>query len=215
MSKPAAASSFVNHADPVWDAEFYNSGRFVRAPYEAVASFVYRHAPARPRSEVRILELGCGSGNNVWFLASEGFHVAGTDASERAIEYARRRLSDSGLAADLRVAAFPDLPFADASFDLACERAALVYIPPEVATLALQQVQRVLVPGGKFFFNPYSGHEGSAEVGYTCYWTREMIEQSFAQGWKILRLHHAELRDALHGNQLVCGDWRVEVERTP
>src|SRR5437016_5148901 len=130
--KNPAGAVLAASPDPVWDNEFYGSGKFPRAPYDTVASFVYRHAPKRSRNTVRILEIGCGAGNNVWFLASEGFAVAGTDGSPAAIEYAQQRLRESGFEADVRVAAFPLLPFEDESFDLCVERAALVYVPAEI-----------------------------------------------------------------------------------
>ena len=196
----------------LWETEIYAAGKFPRAPYDTVASFVYRNAAPGPRENVRILELGCGAGNNLWFLASEGYSVAGTDGSRRAIEYAKCRLAESGFRADLRVENFPDLGFDSSSFDLAFERAALSYVTPEVAAQTIREVHRVLAPGGRFFFNPYSGQSAPAP-GYTCFYDRELVERVLGSGWRILRMHHAELRDCLNQQELVTGDWRVEVEK--
>ena len=201
----------MGSVNPFWEQEFYASGKFPRAPYDAVASFVYRRSPAKPRAEVRVLEVGCGAGNNVWFLASEGFSVAGSDGSQTAIDYAHRRFVASGLTAELRVEAFPKVSFEDRSFDLVIERAALVYVPYEIACQAIEQIQRVLVPGGRFFFNPYSYHENDV-AHHTCFWNRTMIDNAFARGWKLLRLHHSDLRDELE-NRPVVSEWRVEVEK--
>jgi SAM-dependent methyltransferase len=196
----------------VWDTQIYANGKFPRAPFDMVASFVYRNAPPLPREQVSILELGCGSGNNVWFLASEGFRVTGTDASPRAIEYAKNRVKESGLQADLRVESFPTVTFPDGSFDLVFERGALIYVTPDLAAQTIREVRRVLKPGGRFFLNLFSGQCDPAP-GYTCYYDRSMVERVLEGGWKILRMHHAELRDFLDGEKLVTGDWRVEVEK--
>ncbi len=201
----------MSSVSPCWEQEFYASGKFPRAPYDTVASFVYRRLPAKPRTEVRVFEVGCGAGNNVWFLASEGFSVAGSDGSQTAIDYARRRLAASGLAADLRVEAFPKVSFEDGSFDLVVERAALVYVPYKIACQTIEQIRRVLVPGGHFFFNPYSYHQDDV-THHPCFWNRTMIDDAFTCGWKLLRLHHSDLRDELE-NRPVVSEWRVEVEK--
>ena len=51
-----------------------------------------REAAARLLGDVsgrRILEVGCGMGNNLWFAAREGCRVSGLDAVESAIRFAR------------------------------------------------------------------------------------------------------------------------------
>jgi SAM-dependent methyltransferase len=78
------------------------------------------------RSDVRVLELGCGTGNNLWFAAREGFQVCGLDASATAVAFARERLEAEGLTADVRVGDFTQkLPYPDAFFDFIIDRAAL------------------------------------------------------------------------------------------
>src|SRR5262245_57036654 len=81
--------------DPVWENTVYGQGRHLnRYPHHAVVSFVFRQFGQAPdRRSVRICELGCGAGNNVWFAAREGFTVAGIDGSASAIEHARQRLA--------------------------------------------------------------------------------------------------------------------------
>lgn len=45
----------------------------------------------------RVLEVGCGTGTNGVWLASEGFTVFGVDVSPLAIERAHRRRADAGV----------------------------------------------------------------------------------------------------------------------
>ena len=71
----------------------------------------------------RAIDVGCGTGTNVAYLAQHGFDVVGIDASPRAIALARRRAQRAGLSADLRVgdvARLERLP-PDAMFDLALD----------------------------------------------------------------------------------------------
>ena len=195
-------------ADPVWENEVYGKGSFVRCPYEQIATFVFRNLPSKPRHQTRILEIGCGPGNNLMFFAQEGFDVAGTDASPKAIEYARCRL---GGAADLKVAEFPELPFSDESFDLVVERNAILCVPFEVGKATIAEVHRVLRPNGRFLFIPSS--ERRDVVSYhTCNYTRDMVEESL-RGWRILQLHHDSTVDALSG-AVVIAEWRVWAQRS-
>lgn len=65
---------------------------------------------------MRVLDVGCGSGEMCALAAARGAEAAGLDAAEGMIEIARRRLPD----ADLRVGPMERLPWADGAFDLAC-----------------------------------------------------------------------------------------------
>jgi len=216
--------------DPAWENDIYGQGRHLnRWPFDMVVSFVYRHYPrSKPRGDVRILEVGCGAGNNLWFAAREGFCVAGVDGSESAIRFARRRFEVEGLSADLRVGDFTDLPFAEESFDLVIDRSALTCVGGPTRRRAVAEVRRVLVPGGKFLFNPYSDRHTShqsgrigldgltvdikagtlAGMGAIGFANREEIDELFGQGWEVLSLDHVESRQEMHGEDIQA-EWRV------
>lgn len=154
--------------DPIWEEAIYSRGQHLnRYPFDLVVSFVYRHAPrTKPRDQVRVLEVGCGAGNNLWFVAREGFSAAGVDASSSAIEYARKRFEAEGLSADLRVGDFTALPFAENTFDLVIDRGALTCCGHRACRQAIDEVHRVLVAGGVFLFNPYSDLHSSMLAGH-------------------------------------------------
>ena len=195
--------------DQYWK-NFYSEKRFVHCPYDQLATFVYRYAPKRPRGEVRIMEAGCGPANNLWFFAHEGFQVAGFDVSEEAIAHGRERIEGDGLRADLRVASFPEVPFGSGEFDLVMERAALSCVPLEVAQETIQGIRRVLKPGGKFCFTPYTQHAGFD--GFLELYTPTKAEQALATGWKILEMKQASFDDVLSGEN-IFGELRVVAER--
>lgn len=214
----------------VWNTAFgERPGLLGRCPYDYVASFLFRFAPAGALlTDVSVLEVGFGGGANLWFAARQGFRVAGIDVSDHAVEAARAMLAGEGLDGDLRRAAFTALPFDDGSFDLAFDRCALTYASPPEAQVAVAEIQRVLRPGGRFLFNPYSdtssaaggpsAHDGrgawSPVVGRAAvrFYGRADIE-ALLDGWKILEIVHVEEVDQTTVPPVVRAQWRAVAER--
>ena len=78
--------------DPVWE-NLFSSGNWGQYPGEDLIRFVARNFYAvADRSATRILEVGCGPGANLWFLAREGFAAHGIDGSPSAVAKSRSRL---------------------------------------------------------------------------------------------------------------------------
>ena len=115
--------------NPFWEDEIYAQGMHQnRYPYDSVVTFIFRNFRRDvKRNDIRILEVGCGCGNNLWFAAREGFKIFGVDGSPSAIEYANRRLEEDGLAGDLRVSDFASLPFESEYFDFVIDRCSIVF----------------------------------------------------------------------------------------
>jgi SAM-dependent methyltransferase len=193
-------------ADRMWEQSFYQSGKFARCPYDYVASFVFRNAPPKVRNEVRILEVGCGTGNNSWFLSQEGFACYGTDGAPSAINYAKARC---GPACDLRLAEFPHIPFPEEHFDLAFDRAAICYTSFEIARVTIENVRRALRTGGRFLFTPYSFHSAAGMTGLA--YTEEMIREILSR-WRIIEIQKATFED-FQRNEVLWSEWRVSAEK--
>ena len=219
--------------DPVWEAS-YAAGHSQLYPWNAVVSFVFRYAPKeRARENVRVVEVGCGTGSNLWFAAREGFAVCGIDGSPTAIARARERFAQDGLIGDFRVAEFDKLPFDDGSFDLAIDRGALTCVGHAAGRAAVAEVARVLRPGGFFYFNPYSKRHSSAVAGTPgadglvrnivrgtlvgaggiSFYGRDDVERALPAPWRIRVLGHLERSDLLDENNLVHAEWRVISEK--
>ena len=219
--------------DVVWEAK-YAAGHSQRYPWDAVVSFVFGYAPKeRPREEVRILEVGCGTGSNLWFAAREGFEVSGIDGSPTAIARARERFGSDGLKGELLVSEFGLLPFKNDSFDLAIDRGALTCVGYEDGKVAVAEVARVLRQRGFFLFNPYSkrhssslagtlGADGRVEnitkgtlvgVGGICFYERKEVVEALSAPWCIRALEHIERTDVLDEHCLVHAEWRVVAEK--
>ena len=136
--------------DPVWE-QIFSSREWGKYPPEHLVRFVARNFYRVPdRNEIRLLEVGCGPGANVWFMTREGFNVSGIDGSATAIKQASERLSGEGLKADLRVGDYSTIPWPDSSFDGVVENVSLYCNRWNAVKRALGEVRRVLKPGVPF-----------------------------------------------------------------
>ena len=54
----------------------------------------------KPIPSCKVLDIGCGTGDNSIWLAQNGFEVTGTDTSEIAIEKAKEKASQAGVECD-------------------------------------------------------------------------------------------------------------------
>jgi ubiquinone/menaquinone biosynthesis C-methylase UbiE len=141
---------------PIWE-EIFREKEWGKYPPEYVIRFVARSFYKEPiRRAVRVLDLGCGPGACTWFVAREGFDVAGIDGPPSGIERARKRLKEDGLSADLRVGDFTTLPWQKECFDAVIDNAALYANPWDSAKQAIVECHRVLKPGGLLFSTSFT-----------------------------------------------------------
>jgi ubiquinone/menaquinone biosynthesis C-methylase UbiE len=145
--------------------------RWGQYPPEELVRFIARTFPdAEQRRASRALEVGCGPGANLWYLAREGFRIAGIDGSAIAIDLAEKRLRAESLRAplahaDLKVGNFAKLPWPDAAFDLVIDIEAIYANPMAVIRSAIAEVKRVLKPSGWFFAKMFGPKTTGAASG--------------------------------------------------
>jgi SAM-dependent methyltransferase len=100
----------------------------------------------------KAIDLGCGAGNYAIYLASRGFDVTGIDVSPAAIEIARKKAAQKGvrcnfLVADVLGEFAPLVQPADFAYDWEL----LHHILPASRKKYVENVHRLLRPGGKYF----------------------------------------------------------------
>ncbi len=206
-----------------WEDSIYASGKQLNLyPYDSVVSFVYRSYPTeKPRNEVSILEIGCGAGNNLWFIAREGFNAVGIDISPTAISIAKERFNNENLEADLRIGSFFKLPWGDETMDMCIDRCSTACVGLSDQLRAIQEVKRVLKPGGLFFFNGYSNEHTSAKHGNQWedgrignikkgtlqgvdgigFLSRRFTNLLFEDGWEVVEMQEKNLVDLLQAEK--------------
>jgi ubiquinone/menaquinone biosynthesis C-methylase UbiE len=95
---------------------------------------------------LRLLEVGCGTGNISLALAHQGARVVGLDASGPMLARAQDKAGQKGLAITWIRGLASSLPFANESFDGVLCILALDFMADR--EMALQEMVRVLRPGG-------------------------------------------------------------------
>ena len=138
---PQEQSRGFDHA--TWDATYAEGGQLNRYPGDGVVSLVYRLMRGKDRAATKVLEIGCGAGNNAWFFAREGFNITAVDGSDVCLDYARRRFARDGLTGLFMQLGFLDLDKLEGPYDLILDRQALssnhwddlVRIMPKISNL--------------------------------------------------------------------------------
>ena len=114
---------------------------------------------ARVGPSMRVLDVGCGTGDLCAAAAARGARLVGVDLAVGMVRAARA--AHPGL--DFRCADAEALPFADASFDAALAAFVVNHVPrPERAAAELR---RVLVPGARAAVAMWAGPERVAFLG--------------------------------------------------
>ena len=114
-------------------------------PSESVVKFVFKNFPRGNKS--KILDLGCGCGRHLLFLAKENYCAYGIDHSMDGIKYSEQLLKKLGLKAELKVSDVDKLPFGENYFDGIVSYAVLYYCTAEKIQKAVDEIYRILKKG--------------------------------------------------------------------
>jgi ubiquinone/menaquinone biosynthesis C-methylase UbiE len=148
-----------------------------------------------------IIEIGCGTGRDMAYFESQGIAVTGLDLSAGMLAYARQQVR-GGLA----VMNMCHLGFRDAHFEGAWSCASLLHVPKQEAPTALQDIQRVLKPGGMLILSIQEGNTESWEEGYVSGIKRFFARYQADEMKSMLSNNRFSVRDvgSSHGNNR---DW--------
>lgn len=146
-----------------WDQIYAEGRQMTRWPWSDLISLTFRHVERR--SDMRVLELGCGAGANIPFFRSLGMSYHAFEGSPLIVRKLREENKDFAE----NISAFDFcLPWSykDGSFDLVVDRAAVTHNDSESIRRVLSEVWRCLKPGGHFIgVDWFSIHHSSALLG--------------------------------------------------
>src|SRR3954462_3187161 len=95
----------------------------------------------------RVLDIAAGSGNAAIQAAQRGAQVVASDLTPELFEAGRRRAQAAGVELEWVEADAEDLPFEDASFDVALSTFGIMFAPRQ--SVAASELARVVRPGGR------------------------------------------------------------------
>lgn len=165
------------------------AGRNRQAEHHRIGLFTARLAPG-----ARILELGCGGGQDSEEMLRRGFDVVPTDGSPELARQAERRLGRR-----VRVLLFEDLQEV-AAYDGVWAHACLLHAPRPALPGIMDRIHAALRPGGVFYasfkagetegrdslgryFNYLSATELRAVYGAETRWQSLEIEEEMGSGY--------------------------------
>ncbi len=130
-----------------------------------------------------VLDVGCGTGENALYLAGRGHDVWGVDAAPSAIELARKKAQERGLAATFLVQDALHLHELGRTFDTVIDSGLFHALSDPERPLYVRSLSGVLRPGGAYFMLAFSelepGGFGPRRVA------QQEIRAAFSDGWRI------------------------------
>jgi ubiquinone/menaquinone biosynthesis C-methylase UbiE len=136
--------------DPIWE-KIFSENPWGKYPSESLIQFIARNFYKLKRSDINILEVGCGPGSNIWYLSREKFNAFGIDGSETAILQAEERLKSENLSANFKVGDIVNLPYNDSVFDAVLDVECLYANDIKNSNKILKEISRVLKNEGLFY----------------------------------------------------------------
>lgn len=131
----------------------------------------------------RVLDLGCGTGENALYLAESGLEVVGIDGAPRAIRKAKSKAQARGLNVEFEVADALALPSPPSPFDTVIDSGCFHVFADEDRPRLRDSLARVIRPNGTYLMMCFSEREpgdwGPRRV------TQAEIRSTFSDGWAV------------------------------
>jgi len=152
-----------------------------RYPNEELLRFMGRRyfgIPREARSAIRMLEVGCGSGANLWMIAREGFEAHGLEISVTGVKLCEDMLHQWGTVAAISVGDMTSIPYPDRHFDAVIDVYSAYCLTEAQFGVFLNEAARVLKPGGRFFaYTPAKNSDAFRNPGAS-----QLIDPSTLEG---------------------------------
>jgi ubiquinone/menaquinone biosynthesis C-methylase UbiE len=228
-SSPVAASLtlwVISHASSDYWDKYFRAKREQGADLDWGGCWTEPFIPwLRDSAARRILELGCGTGNDAARLARAGLEVTATDYSSEAITRAEERFADCRI--DFQVVDMTErLSFGDKQYDAVMSNVAAHMFSDEVTRRLLAEVKRVLRYGGLLLLHVNSDADRELrapgrpvklelepnyvleESGQTVRFFSQDYLRSVLADWSVQEMAHVEIPNSATGRPLKRV-WRI------
>jgi cyclopropane fatty-acyl-phospholipid synthase-like methyltransferase len=126
-----------------------------------VEEFVQNHPPGRA------LDMGCGTGTNVLYLAQHGWQTIGVDFVEKALRLARRKARQVGVEAKFYLDDVTHLSAIEGQFELVLDIGCFHSLSTHDKRVYVENLPRLLVPNGIYLLYGFINQKNHGNVGLT------------------------------------------------
>jgi ubiquinone/menaquinone biosynthesis C-methylase UbiE len=145
-------TSNTQQVEKFYDENYHRHELQRHYPNEQLVRFISRtFSEVNDRSKIKILEIGCGSGANTWFLCNEGFDVFSIDISEEGIKLTKECLLKWNKKANITKANMLDLPFEDNYFDCVIDIFSSNCLTNTEFDVFINKIYKILKKEGTYF----------------------------------------------------------------
>ncbi len=147
----------------------------------------------------RVLDVGCGTGENAIFLAQNGFSVVGLDVAKNALQMAKKKAAERKAKVDFRVGDALSLDFPESYFDIVIDSGLFHTFTDEDRPVFAAEIARVVRNDGSYFMLCFSEKEPT-DWGGPRRVTKKEIEQTFSPSFKIDYVRDVFFATRIHDN---------------
>jgi len=134
----------------------------------------------------RVLDAGCGTGENALLLAEHGHEVVGIDSSRRAIAKARRKAEARGLTVKFLVMDVTRIDHLRLTFGTVIDSGLFHALDDAARSAYVRGLGQVLAPDGLYHMLVWSEHEPGTEGPRRV--SKRDIMHAFRDGWRVERV---------------------------
>ena len=145
----------------------------------------------------RVLDVGCGTGENAMLFAGLGLEVWGVDAAPLAIEKAKRKATDRGARVAFEVRDALRLGEVQEKFDTITDSGLFHVFPDRQRVIFAQGLHSALITGGTYFMLCFSDEEPTGWGGPRRV-SKEEIRTTFREGWRVDWIRAARFESKFH-----------------